>query len=392
MMGKRANTTKIVAKANGYLVLNTIRESEMVTVEGLIQSTGLSRPTVLKILKEFMEKGLVNKAGYAENEVGRLPTLYSLNLDEYFAIGIDIDGPPVYIAVSDLSGKLLYSEKFELDIDSSIEEIKDTLIENINAVIQTIGIEAKNIIGIGVGLPASINNAKGEAVMVSRLKALIGQPIGKMLSEELGISVMIQNDAHLIGIAEKRMRKEKDDVLCIVERSGIGMAIIIDDSIFDGGSGNAGFIGHITMDMNGRLCACGKRGCLEALSSKRAIREIYLERTGERLGYRQVLKKASEHDEVAMEVCREAGRYLGIGIANIVKTLDINTVIISDICCDEKHIFFKSIAQGMKEYIVPFFDKPVKLSAGKLKEEEMALGGCHYVIDGFFDSPQLILK
>ena len=232
MMGKRANTTKIVAKANGYLVLNTIRESEMVTVEGLIQSTGLSRPTVLKILKEFMEKGLVNKAGYAENEVGRLPTLYSLNLDEYFAIGIDIDGPPVYIAVSDLSGKLLYSEKFELDIDSSIEEIKDTLIENINGVIQTIGIEAKNIIGIGVGLPASINNAKGEAVMVSRLKALIGQPIGKMLSEELRISVMIQNDAHLIGIAEKRMRKEKDDVLCIVERSGIGMAIIIDDSIF----------------------------------------------------------------------------------------------------------------------------------------------------------------
>ena len=95
---------------------------------------------------------------------------------------------------------------------------------------------------------------------------------------------------------------------------------------------------------------------------------------------------------MAVDVCKTAGRYLGIGLANIVKTLDIRTVVISDIRCDETHIFFKSIRASLNDYLDAFFNEPVELRVGYLSESELALGGCHYIIDDFFVSPELILK
>ena len=379
-MGRRANTTKIVGKANSYLVLNTIKENEKITVEGIVSNTGLSRPTVLKIIKELMERRLVKKAGYAENEVGRQPVLYSLDTESYFAVGIDIDGPPVYVAVTDLSGNLLYSRKYEVDVDIAIEALVDEVAGYVNAALNALGIKE------------SVDINTNQAYMVSRLKALIGEPIDELLGSRLKIPVLVKNDAHLIGVAEKKRIKEANDILCIVHRTGIGMAIILDEKIYNGSSGNSGFIGHLTVDVHGRRCACGKDGCLEALSSKRAIKEMYYEKTGEKLRYRQILAAAAKNDESAVEVCKYAGKYFGIGIANIVKILDIGTVVLSDIRCDENHIFFKSIRESMTEYLEPFFNKKISLTVGKLSESELALGGCSYVIDEFFVSPELVLK
>lgn len=392
MLDKRANTTKIVGKANSYLVLDSIKNNEAITIDGIIKQTGLSRPTVLKTIKQYLESNLIKKAGYAENEVGRSPVLYSLNGETYFAIGVDIDGPPIYLAVSDIMGKIVYSAKYEVDIDASIHKIIETIVNGVKIALEKLNLESKNIIGMGIGLPASVDLKKKCAVTLSRLEALIEQPIGEMIEQELGIPVLVRNDAQLIGIAESRKLNNAQDILCIVQRTGIGLAIIVDGHIYGGTTGNAGFIGHLTIDENGRPCSCGGKGCLEAMSSKRAIKEIYYEKTGRKLRYREILQAASEKEPVAVETCKNAGRYFGIGIANIIKILDVKTIVISDIRCDEKHIFFKSISKSVKEHLDPFFNKRVKMCVGKLEEGEMGLGGCYYVIDEFFASPKLILK
>lgn len=389
---KKANTTRIVKKANSYLVVETIKNYEYVTMESIISNTGLSRPTVLKILKELTEKQLVKKAGFAESDVGRAPVLYALNTEAYVAIGVDIDGPPVYLAVSDLSGKVLVSSKFELAIDSSIEVIQDTIELYIKKALAELNINRDKVLGIGLGLPASVDINSNCALNVSRLQALSNAPIAKYLEEKLNIPVLVRNDAHLIGIAEKKRLENTEELLCVVHRTGIGLAIIMENKSYEGSTGNSGFIGHMTIDCQGRVCACGSKGCLEALASKRAIKEIYSERTGKRLGYRQVLKLAEENDKVAVEICEEAGYYLGIGIANVVKTLDIHNIVISDIRCNERHVFFKSIKRSLREHTDTFFKKTVKLYVGGLQESELALGGCNFVIDNFFVSPQLILK
>ena len=392
MSGKRANTIKIIKKANSYLVLDNIKTYEYMTVESIITNTGLSRPTVLNILKDLTNKHIVKKAGFAESDVGRSPVLYALNTEEFFAIGVDIDGPPVYVAVSDLSGKLLYSKKFELDESAKIEEIRDAITKAIEDCLQALTIDHTNVLGIGLGLPASIDIVNNCALKASRLQSLENQPIAKMIYEDTKIPVLVRNDAHLIGVAEKKRLDDCKDLLCCIHRTGIGLATILNDQLYSGDTGNSGFIGHMTIDYSGKICACGKPGCLEALSSKRAIREMYFEQTGVKKGYREILALADHNDKIAINICKEAGKYFGIGLANIVKMMDVCSVVISDIRCDEKHIFFKSINKSLKDHVTTYFKKPCKLYVGKLGENELALGGCNYVIDNFLVSPELILK
>lgn len=393
MKVNRANNIKIVKKANTYLVLSTIRKFEYITVENIISNTGLSRPTVLNIIKELTDKQIVKKAGFAESEVGRSPVLYSLNTEGFFAIGVDIDGPPVHIAVSDINGKLVYSDKFELSEDANVETIRTLISNSINKLIIKNDIHRDNILGIGLGLPASIDIVNNCALNVSRLQVLANQPIADMISKDTGIDVVVRNDAHLIGVAEKRrLDQNANDLLCIVYRTGIGMATILNNELYSGRTGNSGYIGHTTIDFNGKKCACGRRGCLEGLTSKRAIRESYREATGSSLGYRAILALADNGDKIAIDICKDAGNYLGIGIANMVKIFDIYNVVIADICCSEKHVLFKSISKSVKENISPYLKKPCKLYPGSLNDEELALGGCNFVIDEFFVSPELVLK
>ncbi len=393
-MGKvKPNTIKIVKKANSALVLDSIKTYGSITVDSILRNTGLSRPTILKVLKDLLEKRIIIKAGFGESEIGRSPILYSLNTNEIFAIGVDVDGPPIHIGIADISGRLLHAITIELEEDSSILTIKNAISQGISECIDLLKIKKEDVLGVGLGLPASIDIKNNCALNVSRFSALAKQPIADMLFNDNGIPVTVRNDAHLIGVAEKRkLSKDISDMLCIIHRTGIGMATILNNQLYSGDTGNSGFIGHMVIDCQGKECACGRKGCLEALASKRAIRELYHNFTGEKKKYSEIIESAQKNDEVAIETCRIAGNYLGIGIANVVKTLDIYTIVISDIGCNEDHIFFKSIYKSLKEYVTPYFNKPFKLYSGKLRSHELPLGGCIFIIDNFFVSPELKLR
>lgn len=388
----KANTGIIVKKANSFLVLDTIRKNGLITIEGIISTTGLSRPTVLTILHGLENREIISKAGYAFAEVGRQPALYAINVDAHFAIGIDIDGPPVHLAVSNLNGDLLYSASWENDFDDSLDKIANDLVQQIDLATSTLKISTKQILGIGLGLPASVDINANRAFNLSRLTALKDAPIDQIISAATGLDVIVRNDAHLSCLAEKKNLNNIDDMLYIVHRTGIGLAILLDGKVYEGQTGNAGFIGHTTTDLHGRKCSCGSNGCLEALSSKRAIREIYHEHTGIWLTYQEILKEADNGNKAAVDIFKEAGEFFGLGIANLIKIMDIYTVVIGDLGCDERHIFVKSINKSVKFHLATFLKKQPKIIVGKLKDVEFALGGCNFVIENFFVTPELKLK
>lgn len=393
MQAKRANSSKIVKKANSFLVLSTIRKFECITTENIAGYTGLSRPTVLKIIKELTDNHIVQKAGFAESEVGRSPTLYSLNTNDFFAIGVDVDGPPVHIAISDINGKLICSTTLEIEPDASVETTRNAISTAILQLMQQKDIQRESVLGIGMGLPASIDLANNRSLNFNRLSVMANEPIADLIAQDTGIPVVVRNDAHLIAKAEKmHIDPNVSDMMCIVYRSGIGMAIIINNQLYCGSTGNSGFIGHTTIDLNGKPCPCGQRGCLERYTSKQAICQRYEEATGNLLPYETILLLAEKGDKLAAEICKEAGHILGIGIANMIKVMDIRNVVIADIGCTEKHILFRSLQKSLRDNTITYFKKPCKVYSGKLKKEELALGGCNFVIDEYFVLPELVLK
>jgi predicted NBD/HSP70 family sugar kinase len=377
----------IVKKANKALVVDTVRRSGPLTIEDMVAAAGLSRPTVVSIVRALEKRHIIGKSGLAVSEVGRQPTLYAIDETSLFAIGIDIDGPPARLVLATLTGAIRHEAVWSLDPEASSEQIIETLTAEVNRSLNATGISASSILGIGLGLPASVDLVSNRAINLSRLESLRDAPVGDRLAVATGIPVHVRNDAHLMALAENA--RSQENYLYIAFRTGVGLAIVIDSQVFEGETGNAGFIGHTCLDPVGPMCPCGARGCLEAVVSKRAIMDKYATATGIHLAYAQILNGAAEGSQAAAEVILNAGRWLGLAIANLIKTTDIYTVVLGDLGCDENHPFFTAIETVVAEHTSTFFRHAPNLRAGKLSGAQFALGGAQFVIDQFFATPRL---
>lgn len=382
-----ANSGVIVKKANKALVVDTVRRSGPLTIEEMVAATGLSRPTIVSIVRALEKQHILGKSGLAVSEVGRQPTLYAIDDTALFAIGIDIDGPPARLVLAALTGSSRYEAVWSLDPEATSEEIIAILTAEVHRSLNATGMTASSVLGIGLGLPASVDIASNRAINLSRLESLRNAPIGDRLALATGIRVHVRNDAHLIALAEDA--RSQEDYLYIAFRTGVGLAIVIDSQVFEGQTGNAGFIGHTSLDPTGPLCRCGARGCLEAVVSKRAIVEQYEAATGIRLPYEQILIAAAEGLPAASDVVLNAARWFGLAIANLIKTTDIYTVVLGDLGCDENHPFFAAIETAVAEHTSTFLQRAPQLRAGKLSGAQFALGGAQFVIDQFFATPRL---
>lgn len=385
-----ANSGVIVKKANTALVVNAVRSSGTMTVDRIATTTGLSRPTVVSIIRSLESQQIISRSGLAPAEVGRQPNLYAVDTTARFAIGIDIDGPPARLVLTDLTGVARHEAVWRLDNDASYEEILATLVHQVQRALRAAAIDPEQVMGIGLGLPASVDISSNRAVNLSRLESLRDAPVGEALSERTRIPVSVRNDAHLIALAEDAGAQE--DYLYIAFRTGVGLAVVIDSKVFEGQTGNAGFIGHTTIRPTGPLCACGMRGCLEAVVSKRAIVTDYTRSVGEDAPYEEILDLARQGANGAVGVLDEAAQWFGLAIANLIKVTDVYTVILGDLGCDETHPFFTAIADAVAVNTATFLRRPPRLRAGQLSGAQFALGGAQFVIDQFFATPRLRVK
>ncbi len=358
----KANTYGLIKTANRCLVLNTIKDYGPITTEDLVFQTRLSRPTILSLLKSLEEENIVFKSGYAENAVGRQPALFSLNNKSYFAIGIDCDLPPVRLAISDLSGNIIYSRQWEMDMDESVQSITESLSQNINASIKETNLNYDSIIGLGLGLPAIVNINENKAVRVDRVPEWRNFSLKDVLTEKTGLEIYTRNDAHLLSMVEMSfLDKQVQNALYIVHRSGIGMSIFINGKLYEGSFGNAGYIGHTCINIDGNSCECGNSGCLETYCSKRAIIKDYYEKTKTKKTYHDIIALADQKEDNAIAVLESAGRYLGCGIANTVKLFDATHVVLGDLDCSEENPFYKSIQTAIDKNLAGYTINEIKI-------------------------------
>ena len=389
------NSTKLIKTANRHLILSVIRKAETVTIENLIHATHLSRPTILNIIDELLEQNIIERIGCAESAVGRQPFLYALTHHTYFAIGIDFEFPPIRLVVTDLSGAVCYQKNWESSFDTKKDDIIESLVANIQLALDTLHLTTDSIIGIGLGIPGTININKNTSEIISRIPEWNKTPLSEILSQYFSVPIYVRNDAHLISMAvQAASRLEEQTFLFISYRTGIGMSIIQNGRPYNGCFGNAGYLGHTTADINGDLCICGNRGCLETFVSKTAIENKYAQarNSGSRISFDEVLQAAADGDSIAIDVLDHAGIYFGIAIANCIKLLDIPTVIIDGLNCSKDHIFIQTIEQTVNRFCASYAIEPIKIIPYQHEKENYALGAAYFILDTFFHEPKLKLS
>ncbi len=218
----------------------------------------------------------------------------------------------------------------------------ERLVENIARAVEEVrhGLEVG---GVCLAVPGLILTQKNTVVFSPNLRAIEGIPLQEALGPKIGLPLTIENDANAAAWGEFRFGagSEVDHLVFVTLGTGIGGGVITHGVLLRGALGSGGELGHVTIQATGPRCACGNRGCLEALASGTAIgrraREVASERPDSALGRlasgREVVGEdatelARNGDELALSILEETGRWLGIGLAGFVNVFNPEMVVV----------------------------------------------------------------
>src|SRR5918911_2176106 len=252
------------------------------------------------------------------------------------AIGVDVGGTKIAAGVISAEGEILSEVRYPT------ANVRETLLSTIaEAIADASG--GYEVGGVCLAVPGFILASENKVLSAANLEAIEGIPLKEELGNRTGLEVTVENDANAAAWGEFRFGAGKDveDLILITLGTGVGGGVISHGVLLRGARGTGGELGHITVHPAGPRCGCGNRGCLEALASGTAVARRAGEVAGERpdsaLGRlaaeraptaEEVLDLAREGDAASLDVLREAGTWLGIGLADFVNIFDPEVIAI----------------------------------------------------------------
>ena len=260
-----------------------------------------------------------------------------------YSVGIDLGGTKILAGIVEKeSGKVLFEVKNKTKKEKGNKKITAKIIETLEELFEVSNASKEEISSVGIGLAGQVERNKGILINAVNLECK-DLNIKEILEEKFSIPVNIGNDVEVATFGELKFGSGigYKDIVCIFVGTGIGSSIVKDGKIHLGASQSAGEIGHIIVDLNGRACACGANGCLEAYASRSAIESRILGAVkkgrksiiteladGKSISSKHIKKSLEAHDEVVTQYVNEAIDYLSGGIARVINFYNPELIIL----------------------------------------------------------------
>lgn len=260
-------------------------------------------------------------------------------------VGVDIGGTNIRAGVVDEEGQILGEARRPALAENGLRAAIARAVEAIGEAIQNAGLSPAEILAIGAGVPGNHRSRDGICLYSPNFADSRGVPVLSPMREEFRVPAFMLNDVAVQTLGEHRFGAGKgcSQMVMIALGTGIGGGAIIDGKLCIGPTEGFAEVGHMTIEPKGPFCTCGNRGCWEALAARdaivrRAVAKIQngrqtaiAESVDQRLGSitpALIAKAAEEGDAVAIEVLAETGRYLGIGIANLIQLYNPEVLVV----------------------------------------------------------------
>ena len=327
--------SRVVRNINRGVILNVIRERQPISRATIARTTRLNKSTVSSIVSSLLKEDLVSEEFEKIATVGRNPINLRLKKGMNLYGAISFDSAATRVAVVDVDGTIVYTDKIKTDLLPPDEFIASCLRSLAGLRTQH---RLPSFKGVGISVAGIVDASQSRVIFAPHLKwenLNIGELIAKSFPD-VGI-IAVENDAKAAALAELWFGRQNINLSNFVFLSvgrGIGTGIVIDRRILNGESHLAGEFGHMVLVDGGERCACGNFGCWEAYASDRATvaRFAAAKHLGAddaaRLTIDDVIVAAKANDPVAIAELKTSGRYLGIGIANVIKAVDPGAIII----------------------------------------------------------------
>jgi predicted NBD/HSP70 family sugar kinase len=323
-------------------VFERIRAAGALPRVQVAKELGVSPASVTAITSELIEAGLIEEiAAHREGDSsrGRPPVALGVRPQAHLVAGIKLSDREHTAVIVDFAGRLLASEaQPQPPGEHSLEELvaaADTLLDAATA---KAGVSRRNLSAVGLGVPGFVEAATGRVHWSSILRERHADLAGAA-TERLGLPVHVDNDANLVALAELWFGagRELADFAVVTIEHGVGMGMVINHRVYRGARGLGLELGHTKVQLDGALCRCGQRGCLEAyvadyaLAREAATALNLMHREGQSVSVllESLFDHAKAGNKAARSIFRRAGRYLAVGLANVVNLFDPGLIILS---------------------------------------------------------------
>ncbi|MFW5982178.1 MAG: ROK family transcriptional regulator [Halanaerobiaceae bacterium] len=381
----RRASFELMKKINQNLILKNIYNYRMISRAKIAEITGLSPATVSNIAKELLELDLIKESSRGKSRGGRKPVLLELNAEGAFFIGLEWGIMDIKAVLMDFNKNIIDYQKHGIknySLDNFIE-ISKNIISSFEK-----DIDISRIYGLGFGLHGVVDPKKGLSLFAPHFQWK-NLSVKKELEKEFPYPIFIDNDVRVMALAEKWNTHQ--DFIFVNTGSGIGAAIVIEDKLLKGFDYSAGEFGHMSIVEESPRCSCGNIGCLEALISTKSLLKKYNNNLRTNISlldlrneWKTLLEDFFTGKEEAKSILKEAGRYLGIGLANLVNLINPEEIIIGGDFVQVDEFLLDIIKEMVLKRSLQIPAKSIDISFTSFGEKVGAIGAATLVLQEIF--------
>ena len=405
-------TAPILVDSSEAEIMRALRMHGRISRSEISNITGWSKAKASQEIRSLVDKGYLVEVGEGASQGGRKPRLLRINNQLGYIVGIDIGATSLEVALADVTGSILQRHLESADVhlrpESVLGHCRDILLD----LIKLQGGTPDQILGIGVGVPGPVDFARGVLVAPPLMPEWENFSIRDFFKKTFASAfVAVDNDVNIMALGERRAGDgiDIDHFIFVKIGTGIGAGIISNGKIHRGSDGSAGDIGHICVDKNGPLCACGNIGCLEAMTAGPAIAAKAMEAA--RNGISPLLSQmrelnggfirpedvnaaCREGDQAALDIIRDSGQTIGDVMASLVNFFNPSHIFIGGGISNFGNHLLVAIRKAVLHRSLPLATTHLSIKFSRMGSNAGVIGAISLALDYLFaveNSPHLII-
>jgi predicted NBD/HSP70 family sugar kinase len=373
---------------NTNLVVNLVKTGGPISRAELARQSKLSPATITGIVGRLLRTGILSEVAIGPSKLGRPPVLLRLNQRAGYVVGIKLTEYGLTTVVTNLAAEVVHSAESTASLVGNPQLALTAIEAAVRDALAKSGVKRKMVLGIGIGLAGIVDAAAGTC-LYSHILHWRDVALSEPLRRRLQIPVWVDNDVNTLAVAEKWFGAGVGlhHFLTVTVGRGVGLGVVLNGELYRGAFGGAGEFGHTIVAPGGPPCQCGRQGCLEALVSEPVLRSQVSSVLGRSVSSQELVTLAAGADPRVRELLSEAGRQLGLALANLVTLLNPERVIVSGEGARLGPAFFEPMTQAVRETAFAGIGASVDIVIQRWGDDAWAIGAATLVLRELFSLP-----
>lgn len=389
-----------VMNMNRIMVIQYLQRNGVCSRAQISNAIGLTQASISKMTANLIQYNIIQEVGSFIGKSGRRSKGIMLSPNLGRVIGVKLSRRSFSVGVFDFTGILAdsHSETFSetAHIVDVIEKIKSVILEYLK--------KFHNILAIGIAVPGPFLQKEGKILLMTEMPDWKSISLKEAFQGFCDVPIIIRHDANSGALAEwwftSQCKKRKGTLIYFLAGEGVGAGVIVNGNILMGDQGIAGEIGHVSIDIDGRRCACGNRGCLEMYCSSLALvkgAQTALQSDNQSilnrfhpLNAESIFAAMDQNDPLAVQLVKQAGTYLGYGVVNLINVYNPSTIVIGDEMAHGGNLLLDSVKSVVQERVLSELSGKVTIELSTFQHDPILYGAAAIAIDYCLSHPMLL--